>query len=303
MKINKKQRIPVLAGIKLSFVFSLAMRAWIFIICCFFVSSCAHQQRAAIDLNSYYGPMVDTILNHSEKIFNETSREGITFYYEADPYFNKHIEQLINDAISAKKICAEKLGNINIPYQIKVIYFNDREKIRPYLNMAPKGIALPDAYTLLIATNDSIRAYHTHEMMHIISIDHFGGYAAVPGDWIQEGMSVYTDNPCLGYPIHEIAAYLLYAKKMPSLDSLFNQFRTLPDVAAYMTAGSLVWFLRDVHGVEKFKKLWKEGIGKLTEIYQLSIYDLESEYHQFLKKNYPKQPTINWDLLNEKGCG
>lgn len=289
----------------LNLSFSKSKSVWycLFFALIFCIPSCSSTQTSSVSENSYYAAVVDTILHKSGKKFSIQKSEGISFYYESDQYFDSVIQMLMTDAVKSKKQGMEMLGLTSLPYEMKVIYFNDREKIRPYLNMAPKGIALPDAYTLLIATNDSTRAYHTHEMMHIISINHFDGYAATPSDWIQEGISVYTDNPCLGYPIHEIAAYLYYNNKMSSMDSLFHHFRSLPDVQAYMQAGSLVGYLIDQYGQKKFEQLWKNGIVGLSSTIGKSIIELEKEYHAFLRKKYPNQPKVNWTLLNEKGCG
>ena len=169
--------------------------------------------------------------------------------------------------------------------------------------MAPKGYALPGTGTLLIATNDSTRAYHTHELMHLISINQFEGYAAEPTDWIQEGLAVYADDPCMGYPIHLVAAYLLYTNKLVSMDSLFYQFRTLPDMVGYMQAGSVVQFILEKYGLEKFEALWRKGVTGIEELTGKSKTRLENEYLQFLRKAYPQQPTIDWEMLNRKGCG
>ncbi|NUO02311.1 MAG: hypothetical protein HUU01_17030 [Saprospiraceae bacterium] len=252
---------------------------------------------------SYFGPLVDTILNHSNIKFFKIEKDNLAFYYEPGPFFEKNINHLIADAIRAKNHCIRLLGNKPIPYPLKIIYFNDREKLRPYLNMAPKGYALPDAYTLLIATNDSTRAYHTHELMHIVSINQFGGYAAEPTAWIQEGIAVYADNPCMTYPIHAIAANLLHTNKLASLDSLFHQFRQLPEIAAYLQAGSTVQFFVEQYGLVKFEALWRHGVEHMEKIILKSKLDFEKEYHQFLKKTYPKPPAIDWVLLNKKGCG
>lgn len=252
---------------------------------------------------SYFGPLVDTILNHSNIKFNKLEKDNLTFYYESDPFFKKNMTNLVDDAIQAKNHCVRLLGNKQISYRLKVIYFSDREKLRPFLNIAPKGYALPDAYTLLIATNDSTRAYHTHELMHIVSINQFGGYAAEPTGWIQEGIAVYADNPCMTYPIHAIAANMLYTNKLVPLDSLFHQFRSLPEMVGYLQAGSVVQFFVEHYGLGKFEALWSAGVENMPAIIHKSTLDFEKEYHQFLKKAYPKPPVINWVLLNEKGCG
>ena len=253
--------------------------------------------------SSYFGALVDTILNHSRIKFERIEKENVDFFYEPDSFFDKQIPILITQAIESKKHCEKLLGVKVVTQKMRIIYFNNREKLRPFLKMAPKGYALPDAYTLLIATNDSLRAYHTHELMHIISISQFGGYAAQPADWIQEGLSVFADNPCMNYSIHAIAANLLYSKKIATIDSIFYHFRRLPDMAGYMQAGSVVQYFIEKYGIEKFAMLWKRGVGELSQIIEMSSEDFETEYHEFLRKTYKQKPEINWDLLNKNGCG
>ena len=257
--------------------------------------------RKVEQVRSFNELLVDSILNNMK--FKMLEKDGISFYYEEDAFFSSNINKLAGEALNARNECLRLLGVDETSYRIRVIYFNDREKLRPFLNMAPKGIALPEANTLLIATNDTLRAYHTHEMMHIISISRFGGYAAAPADWIQEGISVYADNPCMGYSIHAIGAYLYYSDQIPSIDSLFNHFRALPDMIAYMHAGSFTWFMIDKYGIEKFELLWKQGAGNLPTVTGKTKEVLEMEYHDFLMQKYPVQPEIDWELLNNKGCG
>jgi hypothetical protein len=253
--------------------------------------------------SSYFGPLVDTILNHSRIKFERIEKENVDFFYEQDSFFDKQLPILINNAFDSKKHCEKLLGDKAITQKIRIIYFNNREKLRPFLKMAPKGYALPDAYTLLISTNDSLRAYHTHELMHIISISQFGGYAAPPTDWIQEGISVFADNPCMNYSIHSIAANLLYSKKNVTIDSIFYHFRALPDMAGYMQAGSVVQYFIEKYGIDNFTILWQRGVGELKQIINVSSEDFEKEYHEFLRKTFKQKPEIDWDLLNKKGCG
>ena len=256
------------------------------------------------DIDSgYFGKLVDTILNHSQINFKLIEKLNIDFYYEQDSFFDKQIPTLINETFNSKQHCENILGGRAITHKIRIIYFNSREKLRPFLNMAPKGYALTEAYTLLIATNDSLRAYHTHELMHIISVSQFGGNAAQPKYWIQEGLSVFADNPCMNYSIHSISANLLYSNKNATFDSLFYQFRELPDMEGYMQAGSVVQYFIEKYGMDKFKLLWQRGVGELTQIINISSKEFEKEYHEFLRESYEQKPEIDWGLLNEKGCG
>jgi hypothetical protein len=55
--------------------------------------------------------------------------------------------------------------------------------------------------------------------------------------------------------------------------------------------------------MEKFEELWKQGVGNMPAIIGKTVEELEAEYHEFLIQKYPVQPDIDWELLNNKGCG
>lgn len=255
------------------------------------------------NISSRYGALVDSILHQGGQTYAEMETGGIKFNYIESDYFRQHLAELMTDAQTSLHHCRRMLQlNDSLP-AIRIIYFASREKMRPFLQIAPKGIALPEAYTLLIATNDSTRAYHTHEMMHILSWHQFGGYAAAPGDWLQEGLSVYADNPCLNLQLHQVAAFLYHSRKMQPLDTLINNFRKLPDLNAYIQAGSVVQFYITQFGYVSFRRLWKEGAGRFNALTGKSLSAFEDAYHRFLLNAYPEVPAIDWAMLEKKGCG
>lgn len=252
--------------------------------------------------DSFYAPLVDSILYKSDVNYKIMSTRGMGFYYVQNTFPERQLGTLIKDAAQSLEHCVSLLGMKEAP-EIKIIYFDAREKLRPFINMAPKGIALPDAYTLLLVANDSTRAYHTHEMMHVLSWHSFGGYAATPADWIQEGFSVYADNPCLGYPVHAIAAYFYHTKQLIPLQKMIYEFRSLSDMHAYMQVGSVVAFIIHEFGLEKLALLWKRGADQFEMVTGMTLLDFERAYIQFLLKEYPVKPDVDWILLSEKGCG
>jgi hypothetical protein len=277
----------------------------IFLASCILYLSCmsANKTTIADDPQSYYAPVVDSILHHSNFDFETVKTNGFELYYVQNDYFKDTINYLLKDVLAAYRHCEGIIGKVqNLP-AIKVVYFDEREKMKPFVGFTPKGIALPDAHTLLIATNPTIRAYHKHELMHILSWHKFNGYAATPSDWIQEGLSVYADSPCLAHELHEISAYLIYTNKYVKLNELAHKFRTFPDMVAYMQAGSVAQFLIEKYGIQKFERIWKQGFDKIPQILGVSQTQVEDEYIKTILRKYPKKPELNWEYLDKNGCG
>jgi hypothetical protein len=225
------------------------------------------------------------------------------FYTDSASYPHQHLSRLSSEALVSLQKNFRILQIDSVPFIIDVIYVDDREKLKPITGFTPKGLAYPMDYLLLIATNDSIRAYHTHELMHILSTYRMGGLAASPGDWIQEGLSVYADDPCLEYAMEQIAANLVYTDMWIPLDSLVHHFRSLPDLTAYLQAGAVVQFIIESYGLKWFEILWKQGIPAFEKTVGKSWKQIERDCIDKLKKKYPSLPTVDWKELHRRGCG
>lgn len=274
------------------------------IIFLYFFVSCQHSIKSDKHIvNDEPSQKVKDILSESKETFEKTETDHFRYYAVENSFPHRHLKELMEEAETAYQHNLNLLGFKNTDYKIDLFYFDDRKKLKPFTGFTPKGIAFPPDFSLLIATNDSTRAYHVHEMMHIISINGFGGYAAAPGEWLQEGLSVYADNPCLQYQVQEIAAYLMYKKGLVPVDTLAFNFRSLPDMAAYMQAGSIVQYIMETYGQSSFENLWKSGIAHMKEILGVDPLTLQKEYENFLLKKYPQMPDVNWALLDKKGCG
>ncbi|MGH7454705.1 MAG: peptidase MA family metallohydrolase, partial [bacterium] len=224
------------------------------------------------------------------------------FYYEADTYAAKHFAELRQGAEEARLHALKLLGEKNYAPIIDLFYLDSREKMLPVIGSQPKGWSDHQANTVLLACNEKIRPYHRHEIMHILSMN-FWKTPPMLESWLLEGLAVYADIPCLGYSLHEIAAYLQRENKLVSLYSLVYRFRKLDDMLAYMQSGSLVQFLYEKYGREKFRSLWKQGIICLPEITGQNFREIEMEWQEFLQNVEPTKSEVDWQLLTEKGCG
>jgi hypothetical protein len=102
--------------------------------------------------------------------------------------------------------------------------------------------------------------------------------------WLEKGFAIFSDDNWHGYKIHELNKYLLDKNKLLSISDLFNKFKSNPTAFAYPQAGSLVKYLYEKYGIEKFKTLWQKGSGSIEKIYGKSLAEIEKEWKNEIKK-------------------
>jgi hypothetical protein len=224
------------------------------------------------------------------------------FYYEANTYAAQHFAELRQGAEEARLHALEILGEKNYAPVIDLFYLDSREKMIPALGSQPAGWSEHQSNTVLLACNENLRAFHRHEIMHVLSMN-LWKLPPLLESWLLEGLAVYADAPCAGYSLHEIAAHLQRENKLISLYSLVLRFHKQEDLRAYMQSGSFVQFLFETYGREKFRRLWERGVTHLPEITGKGYRETEMEWREFLKKFVPAHSDVDWDTLIEEGCG
>jgi len=238
--------------------------------------------------------------------------KAFTFRTVTTPHFRFHIEpgSLAEKNLVALQGQAEKartnalmiLREKDFPPVVDLFYLRTRDEMREVMGAGVKGFTDYRSRTIVLVYNASVKAYHNHEMMHVVSMN-LWGYPADSNQCFLEGIAVFADNPCLSYPIHEIAAYLQHEKMLIPFDTLFRNFRNQQDMLSYMQAGSIVQYILETYGRDKFKELWTKGLGSINRILGESLSDLEKNYHKFLIRRYPVVPHVPWDMLRVRGCG
>lgn len=136
----------------------------------------------------------------------------------------------------------------------------------------------------------AIRGSYDHEITHVIAY-YIGDYRTQYGP-IVEGLSEYLGKPDVDSDA--IAASHLKNQSIIPLGILFDKWDKQNSLLSYPQAASLVKFLIDEYGVEKFKALWtsKEKIDiLLKQIYGLSLSDLERMWLERL--NHVKPATLS----------
>ena len=224
------------------------------------------------------------------------------FHYQRGSFASSHLASLQSDAKKARLKGLEILQEADFPDAIDIFYLQSRAEMQRAIGFSVKGFSDWRSRTVLIVVNEEIRAYHAHEIMHVLS-SNLWGFPADSNHCFIEGLAVFADSPCLGYSLHEIAAYMEHQRLLIPMETLFPRFRQQGDVPSYMQAGSLVEYLIDSYGAEKFNRLWQEGIQQCDHILGISIERLEADFKNYLKAKHPSLPAVNWELLLSRGCG
>lgn len=106
-----------------------------------------------------------------------------------------------------------------------------------------------------------------HELAHAV----LRGAWGAPHDssaWINEGLATVAAGGCGGYSALEVAAVLDRLHRLPTLGRLISEFRALPNLEAYLAAGSVVEWLEVSGRSELVRILWGRGahaLGPLDE--------------------------------------
>ncbi len=129
-----------------------------------------------------------------------------------------------------------------------------------------------------------------HEVVHVLA-NHGLGENTIA--LLGEGLAVHLSGAWHGRPVHVAARRLRTRERLLPLEDLIEtaDFRSKPDDVTYPQSGSLVGFLIERHGIERFKRLYVLPEGKpaattfpdrLREVYGTTVAELEKEWLRFL---------------------
>lgn len=246
--------------------------------------------------------MAEQILAQASWRMKTAEGGNFRFHYEEGSLAEQHLDGLQSQAEDARTKALVLLRETKFSPILDIFYIRSRDRMQEIIGMKAKGFTDYRSRTILLVYNDSTRAYHNHEVMHAVALG-LWGFPADSNHCFIEGMAVHADDPCLGYPVHQIAAYLLHERQLIPFDVLFNNFRKQKDMPSYMEAGSVMQFLLETYGHRKVKELWQKGMKEIRSILGRGLDDVEKAYHDFLIRQYSAKPEVNWLFLEINGCG
>ena len=196
------------------------------------------------------------------------------------------------------------LGAEKYDRMIDVFYFDSRDQIEEIVTKPFRALADAENMTVLAVRNDDDVARDAHEIMHVVSYDLWGGWERRNEEaWLGEGLATYSDVPCNGYKMSELAAHILKnTDKAVGLDSLALSFRQYPEMIGYPLMASFVEFVLEQYGRDHFRRLWDEGYSGIKNVFGKDVPVLEAEWHAFVLAKYPNADVPDWAEIREKGC-
>jgi hypothetical protein len=121
------------------------------------------------------------------------------------------------------------------------------------------------------------------------------------GTWLREGIAAAAENLCGEYTYRGVSAQMQAEGQLFPLDTLRDAFMQQDDLAAYLQAGSLVQYLMETHGRERFRDLWRGAGRNLENVYGASVSSIEAAWHDWLRSTADARPP-SMSAFRQHGC-
>lgn len=226
---------------------------------------------------------------------------GFRVHFLADSYPARHQDSLSARLPAALAHAHRLLDLTATPGPIDLFFVETRPQMEALVGGRATGFAQPSARAVFLMTNPEWRAFERHEIMHVVSGQHWG--RALPGnDWLQEGLAQFADGFCGDYTNSDIALALAGRHGWIPFADVLTRFRQQGDLRAYLQAASFVKHLHDRYGAAALKRLWLEGVTPETRIAGVLLNEIESRWRRELKPI--RIPTsAETDRIEAVGCG
>ena len=235
--------------------------------------------------------------------------ENYHFVFPAEGYAYEHRDSLVDACMSAIRQNMEllKVDSMKVPYRIT--FYPSKAAMKKATNTGVSGqadfwnktvgfVSTDDPET--IEKENIIPPPITHETMHMIAMETWG-YPQESNLWMNEGLATFAANSCNGRTVREVHNYLLTHDMTFPMDSLTGQFYACNEMIGYHQAASIVQYLLEHYGVEKFGAFWQAGFSEFELIYGTTFPEVEAKLNAEVRAAYPEGVELDWEVF-KKGC-
>ncbi|MEM8488160.1 MAG: hypothetical protein AAF564_21600 [Bacteroidota bacterium] len=243
--------------------------------------------------------------------WDSTGTAKVTLYFQRDSFAATRAAALLVEAEMHLEHAQTLLGEPSFPHHLRVFYVESREEMAVLTGQTRGSTGLADfesATVAVVLNGEKRRGAERHEIMHIVSTMRWGQPAGartleewLPGGWLREGLATYADNYCGSSTIRETALAMYKAGDIIPVDSLANAFLNQDDLSAYIQAGTLMQYLIETEGIEKYRLFWEGGNASFETVYGRSLDILEAAWHAWLN-NTPAHEQPDLANLKANGC-
>jgi hypothetical protein len=246
--------------------------------------------------------LVEQALDNPDFKWNSIRSDKVILYYQPGTFAGRHRQVLLRSAEIAISEVLEFMNEPEYKRILHVFYVGSREEMNKLVGRTYTGLATWTASGVFLVCNREWRAFDKHEIAHVLTMGMWGAPDST-SRWMVEGVAIYNDGWCREYSVDEIAAELLSQNKLPSLGSLFTNFRELGEINAGIYAASFIGFIRETYGADAVRKMWKNGTGGIKELPESSTDQLEESWKTYLLNKVGDDIDVDLETINDKGCG
>lgn len=228
--------------------------------------------------------------------------EAVRVHYRPDTFAARHVVALTRSADAAVRRAVEVVGIEHYDRPVDVFFFDTRDQLIDFVRVPATGYADWASSSVFLVCNPTWRAFDTHEITHVVSIDTWG-VPAEPVWWIREGLAVYADGRCRDHAVRALAAEYLRRGELPHARDLIDRFSEVGEMPGYLGGGSFVEFLYDTYGVDAVRKIWQRGGDAIEPVLGTSLDDLDARWRESLRRVDPGVSPEEWRKVIDVGCG
>lgn len=243
-----------------------------------------------------------TTLDHPGFTWIERSSPPFQVHFLTGSYPANHQDSLLSRLESAHGHAFELIGLPRDTTPLQVFYLETRLQMETLLGRRATGFAEPATGTVLLMTNPDWRAFERHEVMHVVAERNWGP-ADPESDWLREGLAQFADGNCGRWRNEQVANGLAAEHGWVSLDSLFHDFRALPDIKAYLESASLAGYIHRTYGVDGLRAMWQGGARQFQRVTGRSLQQLEREWQQAMAAISARPGPDESATIRKRGCG
>lgn len=226
---------------------------------------------------------------------------GFRVYFLVDSYSAAHQDSLLARLPLAARHAETLLHVPPLTEPIDLFFVESREQMTQLIGGRATGFAQPSARTVLLVTNPGWRAFEGHEITHVLAGQRWG-QAGPQNDWLVEGLAQAADGRCGRWSNAGVLAGLVSRRGWIPFATVLADFRSQPDLRAYLQAATFVDYLLRRFGPRPLQRLWSTGSTVDSELAGHSLGALEAEWrHAFHERSVPNSDELT--EVEAKGCG
>jgi hypothetical protein len=198
------------------------------------------------------------------------------YYYEPSSPAERDIAKIKRIMERDRAHILSLLGSEQTDFRTQAFIVDSRSRMKELSHQDINAWAVGTVFAFVYG--DTMQALGAHEETHLLS-QHLWG--TPHGDWLTEGLAVYSDDNWQGHPLHAVCKQLHEQGKLIPLTSLATNHKwsaSDPADVLYPEAGSFIKFLYERYGLNAVKTVWQQGASKVPDTFGKNLSQLEQEW-------------------------